>query len=114
MISVRVSKRCGGCSLADRPVRCCSACLSAGCLLFGACSGGGESVGVGAGFDDVAAEGWSTMAAQRRGSVKVLVQPEKDSLESMATLSCSAFRGVPDARVTILAKEIHEHHACTT
>ncbi|WP_256968765.1 helix-turn-helix domain-containing protein [Streptomyces sp. CS227] len=29
-------------------------------------------------------------------------------------LSCTAFRGVSDARVTILAKEIHEHHACTT
>lgn len=28
----------------------------------------------------------STMAAQRRGSVKVLVQPPKDSLEAMATL----------------------------
>ena len=26
----------------------------------------------------------STMAAQRRGSVKVLVQPENDSLEAMA------------------------------
>lgn len=29
-------------------------------------------------------------------------------------LSCTEIRGVPDARVTILAKEIHEHHACTT
>lgn len=30
------------------------------------------------------------MAAQRRGSVKVLVQPPKDSLEAMATLFCVA------------------------
>jgi hypothetical protein len=29
----------------------------------------------------------STMAAQRRGSVKVLVQPPKDSLEAIATLA---------------------------
>jgi hypothetical protein len=32
----------------------------------------------------------STMAAQRRGSVKVLVQPPKDSLEAMATLAFSS------------------------
>ncbi|MDQ1073097.1 hypothetical protein QFZ32_008537 [Streptomyces canus] len=31
------------------------------------------------------------MAAQSRGSVKVLVQPLKDSLEAMATLFFSAF-----------------------
>jgi hypothetical protein len=30
------------------------------------------------------------MAAQRRGSVKVFVQPEKDSLEAMATLFFSS------------------------
>lgn len=30
------------------------------------------------------------MAAQRRGSVKVLVRPEKDSLEAMATLLFSS------------------------
>ncbi|MEV6742485.1 glycogen debranching N-terminal domain-containing protein [Streptomyces sp. NPDC051104] len=28
-------------------------------------------------------------------------------------LSCTPFRGVPDARVTILAKEIHQHHGST-
>ena len=32
----------------------------------------------------------STMAAQRRGSVKVLVQPPKDSLDAMATLFFSS------------------------
>ncbi|OKJ18432.1 hypothetical protein AMK23_35360 [Streptomyces sp. CB02130] len=32
----------------------------------------------------------STMAAQRRGSVKVLVQPSKDSLKAMATLFFSS------------------------
>lgn len=30
------------------------------------------------------------MAAQRRGSVKILVQPSKDSLEAMATLFFSS------------------------
>ena len=32
----------------------------------------------------------STMAAHRRGSVKVLVKPEKDSLEAMAMLFFSS------------------------
>ena len=32
----------------------------------------------------------STMAAQSRGSVKVLVQPAKDSLEAIATLFFSS------------------------
>jgi hypothetical protein len=32
----------------------------------------------------------STMAAQRRGSVKVLVQPPKPSFEAMATLTFSS------------------------
>lgn len=47
----------------------------------------GEAVGVGAGLDDGGAEGdRSTIAAQSRGSVKVLVQEENASLEAMATL----------------------------
>ncbi|MFF3138479.1 helix-turn-helix domain-containing protein [Streptomyces mirabilis] len=29
------------------------------------------------------------------------------------TVSCTPFRGVPDTRVTILAKEIHQHHGST-
>lgn len=32
----------------------------------------------------------STMAAHKRGSVKVLVQPEKDSLEAIATEAFSS------------------------
>ncbi|MGA6175450.1 hypothetical protein ACPEIF_35040 [Streptomyces sp. NPDC012600] len=35
-------------------------------------------------------------------------------LEIDAKLSCTEICGVPDARVTVLAKEIHKHHACTT
>lgn len=34
--------------------------------------------------------------------------------ETWPVVSCTAFRGVPDARFTILAKETNEHHACTT
>lgn len=44
----------------------------------------GEAVGVAAGFDDVAVSR-SAIAAQSRGSVKVFVQPENDSLEAIAT-----------------------------
>jgi hypothetical protein len=41
-------------------------------------AGLGQAVGVGAGLDDVAAGGeGSTIAAHRRGSVKVLVQPRR-------------------------------------
>jgi len=48
--------------------------------------GVGEPIGAGAGVDDVAAEKrQSTIVAQRRGSVKVLVQLEKLSLKAMAT-----------------------------
>ncbi len=54
-----------------------------------ACAGVGKPVGVGAGFDDVAARSvsLSTMAAHSRGSAKVLVQPLKLSLEAIATLA---------------------------
>jgi len=54
-----------------------------------ACAGVGEPVGVGAGFDDVAARSvsLSTMAGHNRGSVKVLVQPLTLSLEAIATLA---------------------------
>jgi hypothetical protein len=47
----------------------------------------GEAVGGGAGLDDVAAEGEPVHdgGVQRRGSVKILVQPENDSLEAIAT-----------------------------
>ncbi|GAA3718958.1 hypothetical protein GCM10022204_43870 [Microlunatus aurantiacus] len=45
----------------------------------------GEAVGVGASLEDVAAEGEPvTMAAQGRGSVKVLVQPGNESLLAIA------------------------------
>jgi hypothetical protein len=48
-------------------------------------------VGVGAGLDDVAAEGEAVNdGSAEAGSVKVLVQPEKDSLEAMATLFFSS------------------------
>jgi hypothetical protein len=40
----------------------------------------------------------STMAAQRRGSVKVLVQPPKDSLEAIATLLFSSPSSAADSR----------------
>jgi len=52
-------------------------------------AGVGEPVGVGAGFDDVAARSvsLSTMAGHSRGSVKVLVQPLTLSLEAIATLA---------------------------
>lgn len=47
----------------------------------------GQAAGLGAGLDDDAVESrGATMAAQSRGSVKVFVQPLKDSLEAMATL----------------------------
>ena len=54
-----------------------------------ACAGVGEPVGVGAGFDDVAARSvsLSTMAAHSRGSVKVLVQLLTLSLEAIAALA---------------------------
>ena len=54
-----------------------------------ACAGVGEPVGVGAGFDDVAARSvsLSTMAAHSRGPVKGLVQPLTHSLEVIATLA---------------------------
>jgi hypothetical protein len=46
----------------------------------------GEPVGVGAGLDDGAAEGESVDdGGASLGSVKVLVQPEKDSLHAIAT-----------------------------
>jgi hypothetical protein len=46
----------------------------------------GEPVGVGAGFDDGAAVGESVDdGGASLGSVKVLVQPEKDSLHAIAT-----------------------------
>ena len=42
-------------------------------------------VGIGAGFDDGSVEGKPVdVAAQRRGSVKVFVHPEKDSLLAIA------------------------------
>ena len=45
-----------------------------------------ESVGIGAGFDDVAADvSRSTIAAQSLGSVNVFVQPENDSFDAIAT-----------------------------
>ena len=31
----------------------------------------------------------------------------------VSSVSCTEFCGVPDARVTVLAKEIHQHHAST-
>ena len=54
-----------------------------------ACAGVGEPVGVGAGFDDVAARSvsLSTMAAHSRGKVLVLVQPLTLSLEAIAALA---------------------------
>ncbi len=45
----------------------------------------GEPVGVDAGFDDGAVEGETVDdGGAEPGAVKVLVQPEKDSLEAMA------------------------------
>jgi hypothetical protein len=57
-----------------------------------ACAGVGEPVGVGAGFVDGAARSvsLSTMAAQSRGKVSVLVQPLLLSLEAIATLAFSS------------------------
>lgn len=50
-------------------------------LLLGA--GLGQAVGVGAGFDDGSAEGEAVDdRGAKPGSVKVLVQPPKDSLEA--------------------------------
>jgi len=50
-----------------------------------------EAVGVGASLEDVAAEGEAVDdAAQRRGAVKVLVQPLNDSLDAIATLAFSS------------------------
>jgi hypothetical protein len=59
--------------------------------MFCSGSGGGEAVGVGAGLDDVAAENEAVDdGGAESGSVKVLVQPEKDSSEAMATLFFSS------------------------
>jgi hypothetical protein len=45
----------------------------------------GEAVGVGAGFDDGAVVGEAVDdGGHRRGSVKVSVQPEKETLEAIA------------------------------
>jgi hypothetical protein len=58
-------------------------------LLDGAALG--EAVRVGTCFDDVAAEGQAVDdGGAEAGSVKVLVQPLKDSLEAMATLAFSS------------------------
>lgn len=53
--------------------------------------GVGESVGVAAGLDDVAAEGEAVHDGRASlGSVNVLVQEENDSLEAIATLFFSS------------------------
>jgi hypothetical protein len=50
-----------------------------------------KAVGVGAGFDDVAAEGDAVDdGGAESGVVKVRVQPENDSLEAIATLFFSS------------------------
>lgn len=62
-------------------------------LVIGVCSGSavGQSVGVGAVSMMLPPKvRRSTMAAQRRGSVKVLVQPPNDSLDAIATEAFSS------------------------
>jgi hypothetical protein len=54
-------------------------------------AGLGEAVGIGAGLEDVAAEGKAVDdGGAEAGSVKVLVQPLNDSLEAIATLPFSS------------------------
>jgi hypothetical protein len=74
-------------------------------LPGGAC--GGEAVGVGAGFDDVAAEGEAVDdGGAEAGFGEGFVQPLKDSLEAMATLAFLPVRSWSWSASQVVAGEV--------